>query len=728
MPDVLHFDEFELDRAAFELRRAGRAVRLERIPLELLLYLAERPGQLVSRDEILERIWGKGVFVDTDNAINTAVRKIRQALRDDAEKPRYVMTVPGKGYRFTADFVARPIPPVPGTPVVGPASPISREPDQEPSIPAEPRAVSSPTRWRRVAVVLSAAAVILAMGIYIVRSLPVRGTSATRLASLEELKIVQLTTSGDAERPALSPDGKYVAYIRRQGEQFSIWIRQIATGSDVEILPPAAGIRLHGVTVTPDAGFVDVVRQDPTQGRALWRVPFLGGSPRRLIDNVDSSVGWAPDGRHLAFVRGHLGRGKTALIVADQDGTNERELTSRETPAAFIGFSLPGAFNAPAWSPDGQSIAVLGQSGTGSANAVREVVFVQVANGAMRSQPIPASGFGRGVAWLDDDTLVINHGVAPESARQLWRLAVSDGRFSRLSNDLNDYDGVSLTQDVRMLATGRREGRVSVWVGDGNGERVLETIPAAPFASLLTSAVLTWAGDRLLYTAMNAGQLGIMLVVPGRDAPIEILPNALFPTGSIDGRTIVFQRNGLFKADGEGRSPVRLTNDGFVPVLAPDGHRVVFISSQSGVQSPWTVPIAGGAPTQVVNAFVASVLSLDVSPDNNSIVFSSTDDSGQRIVVVCGLPTCGSRRTLTLPFGGVGRIKWTPNGRGLAFIDATESNVWIQPFDGHPPQQVTRFADRRTITDFAWSPDGTRLAIARATTTSDVVLFKGLRR
>jgi Tol biopolymer transport system component len=138
------------------------------------------------------------------------------------------------------------------------------------------------------------------------------------------------------------------------------------------------------------------VRQDPTRGRALWRVPFLGGSPRRLIDNVDTSVGWAPNGRHLAFVRGQLGRGRTALIVAYQDGTNERELTSRETPTAFIGFLLPGAFHAPAWSPDGLSIAVLGQSGTGSANAVREVVFVQVATGATRSQPIPASGFGRG--------------------------------------------------------------------------------------------------------------------------------------------------------------------------------------------------------------------------------------------------------------------------------------------------------------------------------------------
>ena len=107
---VIRFEDFELDRGAFELRRAGRAVRLERIPLELLLLLAERRGLLVAREEILERIWGKDVFVDTDNSINTAVRKIRQALGDNPDEPRFVQTVPGKGYRFAASVVL-PSPP-----------------------------------------------------------------------------------------------------------------------------------------------------------------------------------------------------------------------------------------------------------------------------------------------------------------------------------------------------------------------------------------------------------------------------------------------------------------------------------------------------------------------------------------------------------------------------------------------------------------------------------------
>ena len=103
-----HFGEFELDRERFELRRNGDALKLERIPLELLLLLAERQGAVVTRQEIIDRLWGKDVFVDTEHGINTAIRKIRQTLKDDPEQPRFVQTVTGKGYRFVAEINGTP--------------------------------------------------------------------------------------------------------------------------------------------------------------------------------------------------------------------------------------------------------------------------------------------------------------------------------------------------------------------------------------------------------------------------------------------------------------------------------------------------------------------------------------------------------------------------------------------------------------------------------------------
>ena len=102
-PDSIRFGEdFELDVRAYELRSGGMPLKLKPIPFELLLFLVERRGELVTREQIVERIWGKGVFLDTDNSINGAISKIRQVLRDDAAQPRFVQTVTGRGYRFIA--------------------------------------------------------------------------------------------------------------------------------------------------------------------------------------------------------------------------------------------------------------------------------------------------------------------------------------------------------------------------------------------------------------------------------------------------------------------------------------------------------------------------------------------------------------------------------------------------------------------------------------------------
>src|SRR5262245_45022640 len=93
-------DHFELDRGAYELRRSGRAIKIERIPLDLLLLLVEQRGKLVPREQIIEKIWGKDVFLDADTSINSAIRKIRQVLKDDPEQPKFIQTVTGRGYRF----------------------------------------------------------------------------------------------------------------------------------------------------------------------------------------------------------------------------------------------------------------------------------------------------------------------------------------------------------------------------------------------------------------------------------------------------------------------------------------------------------------------------------------------------------------------------------------------------------------------------------------------------
>jgi len=168
---VIRFAEFELDSIAGELRRDGHPVRLERIPTQLLCLLVSRPGQLFTRAEIIERLWGKDVFLDTDNAINTAIRKIRIVLRDDPEQPRFISTLLGRGYRFVGELLEEAV--IPATdplPSPSPSPPatadfISNEGSGVATLPANSRTLRPRLLWATV-VLLAIAAIVAGFAIW----------------------------------------------------------------------------------------------------------------------------------------------------------------------------------------------------------------------------------------------------------------------------------------------------------------------------------------------------------------------------------------------------------------------------------------------------------------------------------------------------------------------------------------------------------------------------------
>jgi len=185
----------------------------------------------------------------------------------------------------------------------------------------------------------------------------------TTASSILDLQVTQLTTSGNADRPAMSPDGKYVAYVQHDGNNDSLWIRQTATPSNVQIVPAQPGVALLGATVTPDGGYVDFVRSERRLNIELWRVPFLGGTPKRIVDDIGSLVAWSADGRRMAFVR-NLSKSATsetttALITAGPDGNDERVLAVRRRPTYFNVIPV-STMQQPAWSPSGDTIALTG--------------------------------------------------------------------------------------------------------------------------------------------------------------------------------------------------------------------------------------------------------------------------------------------------------------------------------------------------------------------------------
>jgi serine/threonine protein kinase len=576
-----------------------------------------------------------------------------------------------------------------------------------------------------LAAIAAAVAIALALAIYVGtsrRSPPLPGAAP---ASIESLQITQLTSSGNAEQPAISPDGKYLAYVQRTGNDTSLWIRQTTTTSNVQIVRPEPGVELFGATFIPDGSFVDFARRSQNgTNRELWRVPFLGGTPKRLIDRVDSLVGWSPNGQHFAFVRRDVDRGTSALVIADPDGSHERVLTGRQSPALFY----PGL--PPVYSPDGRLLAVVGVS----ARSAQEVVVVDVATGSERGLSngvVSNNTVFSGLGWLDDGTLVLDKPAEAGAPVQLWRLSFPNGQIARLTNDINMYAGVSLTADRNSLVTARLDTRVGIWVGDDAGGHSAEVL-SFPVAGPAGVATIAWAADRVLHPNTRGGRGVITTELPEQGASEDVVTAGGYqPAATTDGHIVVFTKLGtgdeagsLWRVDADGSHAARLAPRGSSsPQVTPDDLQVFFLSGQNGIVSPWRVPLEGGAPTEIVHLFAQS---LDVSSDGRSLVLASRDEQKRPAFITCDLPNCKARRSV--PASG-SRPRWARDDRGLAYIGPPPgANIWIQPLDGKPAYQLTRFADGRPIVDFAWSHDRKRLAIARATVTNDIVLATGLKR
>jgi Tol biopolymer transport system component len=549
-----------------------------------------------------------------------------------------------------------------------------------------------------------------------------RSQSARREISLEDVTVTQLTSTGTAAEPAISPDGKYVVYLQLEPEgNASVWLRQTAATSSVKLLAAEEGVRTLAATPGPDNSFIDVMR---TNG--IWRIPFLGGTPKLVVDRPSSPIGWSPNGKFMAFIRPNTERRGQDLVVADPEGSNERVVTtsSGQSGGGFA-TSLPGSMAiAPAWSPDGEEIAVFKRL----SEDVRDIGIAVFEEDDGNETVVKAFGdVPFGAAWLDQRTLLVAQALEQGTPSQIWRISYPDGQRERLTNDVNRYAIVSLSADGDSLVTTRLESRIGVWVGDarGNGHDVLNGLPFLSNAGQY--ATVGWDDSNVLFTHTLNGRFEIFRMPPdGSGSPEAVVAGrdmSVGRDGTIVYRSLTGDDVGLWKVDRDGRTRVQLAKGSIsYPLITPDGKEVVFSSAATGVQMLYRVPIAGGTPVPIVEGPVGILSFSDVSPDGKSIAVVLD----RRQWNVCDYPACANRRPIEIPGFN---IRWTPDGKGLTYIGADAMNLWTLPLDGSAPHQLTRFSDGRPIEAYAWSHDGKRLAVSRLmSVSSDIVLFTGLRR
>jgi Tol biopolymer transport system component len=623
----------------------------------------------------------------------------------------------------------------------------SRAPDTAPAVPvadashggiapisaaappssSDAQLIAGIVRRHRGAVMAVAALIVLAIAAYVAAP-PVGDDTALNTAALSiaDLQVETLTTSGTAGAPAISPDGNYVVYVENAGGRQSLRVRQVANDSNVEIVPSEPGVTLFGATVTPDGAFVNYVRQPVQQPPELWQIAFLGGSPRRLLPGVGGRVGFSPDGRQIAYVR--ASPDKSELVIAASDGSGERVVATRQLPELFW-TTVIGTSYAPAWSPDGATLATLGANRKESTG---QVVFVDVKTGAQRTVNSGPPLNGTGIAWLDERELLLSLLDKSSAPMQLWLLSYPDGVFRRLTNDTNQYVAPSLTADRSRLVVARNEASFSIWTSDAAATQWTQTVPPTP-AKGPVGFRIRWVGDDIVYPATAAGGFALTKWRTSTRTTQVLAQSAGNHTVSRDGARMVYfdyDTGELWKADGTRRERLAFSR-GFGPGLngrlSPDG-RLFAMVDPAGPKGPvlrvQSMDDPGGV--RVVTSDRVRDAQAEISPDGRWIAFTSFDERNQPSVAVCDLETCSSRKTLP----SLGFWRWMPDGQALVYADPkTESDLWVQPLDGGVPRQLTRFpADAHEIWDFDWSADGTRLAVARARISSDIVLFRGLQQ
>ena len=690
------FGEFIVDTDQKVLLRQDKELPLTPKLFETLLILVENSGRIVQKEQFMERLWPHS-FVEEAN-LTSNIQQLRKSLGDNARQPHYIETVTKRGYRFIAE--------------VQRVETISN--GAHSSAPrVDPIVIPAKIIKRRAAIALATAALVVMFAGFAFWKFS--KPSSKNLGEHLPLKIERLTASGQSRSATISPDGEYVAYTQLVEGRYSIWIRQLTTNTNSEIVPPTDDI--IGMAFSHSGEYLYFVAGDPS---TLYRVSRSGDVPVKILERLEGKFSLSPDDSRIAFVRvstNSNGQQEHALMIANSAGTNESKLLTRQ---------YPDKLDAPAWSPDGESIVCAhGNSAAGS----QGVSLVEVSAVDGRTRELSSERFFNiaKIAWLPQKSgLIMSAGKKPEDYRQLWRVSYPDLQFTEISTGLNNFSDLSLTHNGDKVVASQSTRAFDLWVGPTREAENLKKVTAV-------MDKFCWTPDgRLIYSLNTIGNVDLWVMRPDGQEQKQLTLNSATndaPTVTPDGRYIVFisNRSGAFQVwrmQLDGSDPVPLTNGGGknFPAISPDGKSVVYNTTDDW--QLWRVSIDGGEPTRLSDSYA---LYPSISPDGKMIACLGRSDS-KSVLRIFSFEGGRPLKTFALaaPDFSSNRIQWTRDGK--AVIYGTEhdgvTSIFKQPLSGGGPTVVMKFEDE--LADFSYSQDGQSLAVARGGWQHDIVLIRDL--
>lgn len=719
----VRFGTFEVDLRAGELRRNGSKVKVQEQPFQILAMLLARPGQVVTREELQKKLWPSDIFVDFDRSLNAAIRRLRDALGDSAENPRFVETVARRGYRFLA-------------PVNGAALNVVSQP-----------AFQNPARPKQFRIFLAVAALLLCAAVGVVLAYWRHESNQTRSIAINPRRLTASSEENPVLGAAISPDGKYLAFADKTG----FYLRQIDTG-ETHALSLPSGFRPVPAAWYPDGThLIATWVEGPTSPSSLWQISILGGTPRKLIaDGRLPAI--SGNGEQIALVKGP--KHADELWIMQADGEDPRQLVA----CSMCSFGIP------AWSPDGRAIAYV-VSRYGKDWRVNSAVDL-FELGSHRQDTIFSADnrqdriaseikLGPALVWTSDNLLVYSISEPPpnQDDSNVWSVLLDShrhiaGTAIRLTAAPDEVVALSASKDAKRITYTKSYLSPGIYVSDLNptADRVTRTERLTldnwrdyPFA---------WTGDSkaLLFSSDRDGTFHIFKQQLG-DGVAELLVGGSeelsLPRLAPDNTTILFEiwpplgtpelprrimrlpapggpPQAVVQHAGLGnmqcarppsnlclydlRSPTRLSFFRFDPISGKNEELPqIALQDENSYAYNWTLSPDG----KILAVAKGKVV------ENSSVTFVALDD--------------GSKHTVsTEAWAGINSIDFAADNRSVWASAYTNTGKWALlniDLQGHTK---TILEDAQMIIGWAIpSPDGKHLAFWKARGTSNVWMLEG---
>ena len=532
-------------------------------------------------------------------------------------------------------------------------------------------------------------------------------------------QITYLTRDGRIKDVAVSGDGRRLAYVPVESEKNSLWIRDLETGSEKQLLP-SDFVRYWGMRFLPGGESLLYVRSEPGGAfNSLYRIAANGGQPEKIISNIANPPAISPDGAKIAFIRTDPEKHQDALVIAGIDGGGEKEIAWRRFPETFPTSSA-------AWSPDGKIIAVgIGRGETENALAAISLDGTQM----IELTPWRWAAYG-GAAWESDGRgLIFSAREKGMRALRIWRLQYPNGELRALTDEANAFEEVTLSDNT--IVTLRTYEVSDIWAFDLAGAPRRLTTQGSEGADGLT---VTPAGQ-IVYTQGEYEQSFLWRMnTDGSDRRRLTNNTGFLPAASRDNRFIsyVSTESGthhiwLMETDGQNN---RQLTDGAgenYPTFTPDGNWIIYTALGKNSGTLWKIPTGGGKGRQLT--FDGFTIKPQVSPDGTMIActYRRTAADDWKIIV---LPIAGGKplKTLNLPNARAQMLRWTADSRSLIFVDKQNGaqNLWRQPLDGKPPTQITNFTEDQ-ILHYDTLADDSQLILSRGGRRRDIAVIKNYK-